>query len=212
MGQVISEVVKDSEEETKEQLEILQEMARSIMDAQSERMAASALGDKTLPIVAVVDTKKSCHLDVNSGVGDHVSEVVGSLFDGKFMEGFKHAVEAAVETFLGNAEAGKQESTDFHVVYDKGALLRIDVYMYKYQFSSEALKSHGENLFCYVAQVAVLDSLAIDPTVTLYEMTKSIGKITENAKQEFLDECEFVETFIKSLTKLKQTQTPKSNP
>ena len=207
MGQLFSDLLKDSSEEVKEQLEILQEMGRSIVDGESQRMAASAYEDKTLPIVAIVDTKTCCSMHVESGAGKSVYGIVDSLFDGKYMEGFKHAVEAAVETFLGNAQAGRQEIREFHVVYDRNALLRIDVYLYNYEFSSEALKKHGENLFCYVAQIAVLDSLAIDPTVTLYEITKGIGKASNEFKEEFTSDCEFVETFIKSLKKLKDTET-----
>ena len=38
MGQLFSDLLKDSSEEVKEELEILQEMGRSIVDVESQRM------------------------------------------------------------------------------------------------------------------------------------------------------------------------------
>ena len=61
MGQLTSDSFKTSSDEAaKEQLEMIQEMAESNMDAHSERMAANAQTDKNPLIVAIVDTKKCC--------------------------------------------------------------------------------------------------------------------------------------------------------
>ena len=184
----------------------MDEMAQQILAAQSERMKSAAIEDKNLPLVAVVDTKKFSSFRAESGVGAKVDKAVSSLFDGKFMGGFKSAVSTALDTFLGNATAGKQENTEFHVVFDRNALIRIDLYYYKYEFSSRKLKDHAKNMFCYVAQVAVLDILEINPMVTLYELSKSVGGSVSEFKEDLIQESGACETFIKQLRKLEIEQ------
>ena len=204
MGQVISDLVKESDGEAKEQLEILQEMARSIMDAQSERMAVSVYGLKTHPVAAIADRKKCCYLSATSGVDSQASEVVDSLFDGKFMKGFKKVVTVALDKFISNARAGRQEKTKSYLAFDNNVWLRIDLYMYMYEFSSESLRHYYRNLFCYVAQVAILDNFKISRMNALSRMKKR--RTPDSVQQEYLEDCEFVNTFMSSLKRLKQTQ------
>lgn len=206
MGQFFSDIFKDSAEEVKEEIKVLEKLGHSIMEAQSERMEAKAYEDKSLPIVAIVDTIKMASMSAQSGASDNVHGIVDSLFSGQILDGFKKAVTTAVDTFLGNAEAGEDERSEFHVIYSNNAMLRVDVYFYKYQFSSEALKKHGSNLFCYVAQIGVLDTSKTSPQVILYEVTKSIGGDVEDAKKLLQKDAEFVEMFLNVLRNLTNEQ------
>lgn len=206
MGKAFSDLTGDSSAEVKEQLEILQEMAHTVLEAESKRMSSEAYEDKTLPIVAVVDTQKFTSMDATSGVSEKVDEVVDNLFDGKYMSGFKKGVTALLDTFLGSAEAGKSENTEFHIVYDNNALLRIDLYFYQYHFASEGLKAHGQNMFCYVAQIGVLDAIKVNPQTTLYEVSKSIGSESKKAKELLDEDADFVEAFMKRLDAMTKAQ------
>ncbi|KAK3730935.1 hypothetical protein QZH41_000562 [Actinostola sp. cb2023] len=166
-------------------------------------MEAKAYEDKTLPIVAIVDTTKYCSIGAESGVGDKVGGTLNELFKGNLMDGLKQGLTVALDEFLGNAKAGRQEMTQFHVAFDSNSLLRIDVYFYKYEFHSEGLKKHGRNMFCYVAQVGVLDCIKIDPQVTLYELTKSVGpENIQDAKKLLEDETTFAVSLYKDIRRL----------
>lgn len=206
MGTAFSDLLEDPKVEVKDQIKVLEELGNSIMDAQSERMQAKALEDTRLPIVAIVDTLKNSHISAHDGVGQGVNKVVDNLFNGDFLKGLKNALTTAVNTFLGNAEAGRDEMSEFYVVFEKNALLRVEVYCYKYQFSSEALKKHGSSMFCYVAQIAVLDAMTTNSQVILYEVTKSIGDKMEDALALLEKDSKFVEKFMEKLKKLKSAQ------
>lgn len=202
MGQFVSDLFKDSTEEVKEQLEILQEIGNSIMESQSQRMAATSLQEKNLPIVAVTDTVKRLSMHVQSGVSGHVSDAVDSLFKGQWLDGLKEAVSLALEMFLGNAKAGRQEYTEFHVVYANAALLRIDLYFYLYNFPSGALKDHSQNMFCYVAQVGVLDAQKVNPEVVLYEIMKHSKKDIDEIEEKMLLALPFFKEYKKGLQEI----------
>lgn len=206
MGNQISDLLKDSSEEAKAELELLKEMADNIVEAKSNKMAAKAFEDKTLPIVAIIDTKSFNYIHVEEGCGDGVKGVVSKLFDGAFMKGFQAAITTALETFLGNSAAGKQESQEFHVVFDRNALLRVDVYFYKYKYSSKTVKDSHQTVVCNVVQIGVLDSMKVNPQVILFEVSKSLGSDTEKAKEILERNTDFVESLFAKLERLQKAR------
>ena len=192
MGQCISDYLKDSREEDKELFQVLEEMAKSIMQARSEIMRHDAVADNNLPLVSIAQSRKFCFVNAKSGVGDRVSEAVGSLFDGRFMGGFKSAVTAALDIFLSNFNAVQQELTETYVVFDRKALVRINLYYYKHQLYFEGdQRNRAQNIFCYTVQIGLLDKLAVNSMIVLYQISKNAGMSTQEFMDNVINECEF---------------------
>lgn len=206
LTRIMNDLTGDSAEEVKEQLQMLQTLADEIIEAKSKDMKASAFEDKSLPVLAKVDTITGSSIVAESGVGEGLDNLVDNLCNGDWVAGLKSGIKTALNTFLGSASAGRNEKREFHVIYDHNALLRVEVYYYKYHFSSKGLKDHGQTMLCYVAQRCVLDSLRADPQVVLFEVSKSIGDNMEQALQNLKGDAKFVDEFMTELVKLRQAQ------
>ena len=181
MGQVISNFIEESEKRNEAQvvepLQLLQKLVSAKLEAQAAKLEAEAFEDKSLPIVATVKKVETYLVKVETAPSEDIKKSMEDIFQGEFLDGFQHLVTAAVNELLGNTLAGEKEFSSFQVVFANNSLLRIDFYIYKYDFSSEGLREKIQNAFCYVVQVGVLDLKKVDPQVVLYELDKSIGTV-----------------------------------
>lgn len=182
-----------------EQLQTLDKMMVNKIAAESIQMKDDALQDKTLPIVAIVDTSEKCSVKVESHAADEVKDAVGAMLSGNFLAGLEDLITVALNELLGDTTAGEKFKKDFHVVFANNGLLRVDLMLYKYDFSSQGLVDKVQNGFCYYSQIGVLDLKKVNPQVLLYELTRAVGQ--ENL-QAATTELEGVATLAERLYKV----------
>ena len=139
-------------------------------------MENSAVEDKSLAIVAVVDKSMKYSIKVSSATSEEVGKAIGEVLKGDFLSGVTDLITVGLNAMLGNESVGETEKQDFHVVFANNSLLRIDCMFYKYEFSSKGLIDKAQNIFCYYLQVGVLDLEKVDPQILLYELTKAVGE------------------------------------
>ena len=207
MGQVISNFIEESEKRNEAQvvepLQLLQKLVSAKLEAQAAKLEAEAFEDKSLPIVATVKKVETYLVKVETAPSEDIKKSMEDIFQGEFLDGFQHLVTAAVNELLGNTLAGEKEFSSFQVVFANNSLLRIDFYIYKYDFSSEGLREKIQNAFCYVVQVGVLDLKKVDPQVVLYELDKSIGTVNiPDAIAKIKEEVKFMEELYKVIDHL----------
>ena len=182
-----------------EQLQTLDKMMVNKIAAESIQMKDDALQDKTLPIVAIVDTSEKCSVKVESHAADEVKDAVGAMLSGNFLAGLEDLITVALNELLGDTTAGEKSKKEFHVVFANNGLLRVDLMLYKYDFSSQGLVDKVQNGFCYYSQIGVLDLKKVNPQVLLYELTRAVGQ--ENL-QAATTELEGVATLAERLYKV----------
>ena len=207
MGQVISNFIEESEKRNEAQvvepLQLLQKLVSAKLEARAAKLEAEAFEDKSLPIVATVKKVETYLVKVEIAPSADIKKSMEDIFQGEFLDGFQHLVTAAVNELLGNTLAGEKEFSSFQVVFANNSLLRIDFYIYKYDFSSEGLREKIQNAFCYVVQVGVLDLKKVDPQVVLYELDKSIGTVNiPDAIAKIKEEVKFMEELYKVIDHL----------
>ena len=128
-----------------------------------------------MPIVAVVSQTEKNKVNVSSKAPTGaVDGAVKGVLSGKFLEGLTTMINGALNTVLGSSFGGEIEKQDFHVVFAKNSLLRIDYLIYKYEFSSKSIKKIAKNVFCYYLQAGVLDLEKVGPQVLMYETSMAI--------------------------------------
>ena len=159
-------------------------------------MENSAVEDKSLPIVAVVDKSMKYSIKVSSATSEEVGKAIGEVLKGDFLSGVTDLITVGLNAMLGNESVGETEKQDFHVVFANNSLLRIDCMFYKYEFSSKGLIDKAQNIFCYYLQVGVLDLEKVDPQILLYELTKAVGESSLPGAFRHLKE---LNTFAKGL-------------
>lgn len=179
MGSSITHAMEEQQQEhddrTLEELQTLEKMMINKIAAESSQMKDDALQDKSLPIVAIVDTSEKYSVKVENVPPEQIHDTVDAILGGNFIEGLEKLLSIALNELVGDTSAGEKFKKDFHVVFSNNSLLRVDFMLYKYDFSSEGIVEKIQNGFCYYAQIGVLDLKKVSPQVLLYELTRAIG-------------------------------------
>lgn len=197
IGSAVSEHEEKIDSETVTQLQNMQRMVKAKLEAITSKLSEEAFEDPRLPILSIVNRAEKYMLKVKSAPNEKIKQCLDSVVGGSYLDGVEKMLSVALGELLGNTGAGEQEKKDFHVVFACSGLLRVDYYMYKYQFESKGLKEKYQNIFCYYIQVGVLDSMKVPPQILLYELTRSVGD-PEKLKQA-TQELKGVATFTQEL-------------
>ena len=204
VGTVISESDKKKEVNVVEQLRSYQRMISAKLEAEREKISKEAFNDTKLPILSLVSTTQDYRLAVTAAPKDRVGEILDSVIGGGYIKGLKGILSLALDQLLGNVSVGESEKKESHVAFANNSLLRIDCYMYKYQFQSDGLISSSKNIFGYYIQVGVLDLIKFNPQIVLYELTSSVGdaKQLEEATKKLTTMASFTNKLYRVVTAL----------
>ena len=208
MGQTVGTAISDSDKKKEvnvvEQLRSYQRMISAKLEAEREKISKEAFNDTKLPILSLVSTTQDYRLAVTAAPKDRVGEILDSVVGGGYIKGLKGILSLALDQLLGNVSVGESEKKESHVAFANNSLLRIDCYMYKYQFQSNGLISSSKNIFGYYIQVGVLDLIKVNPQIVLYELTSSVGdaKQLEEATKKLTTMASFTNKLYRVVTAL----------
>ena len=179
-------------------------MISAKLEAEREKISKKAFNDTKLPILSLVSTTQDYRLAVTAAPKDRVGEILDSVIGGGYIKGLKGILSLALDQLLGNVSVGESEKKESHVAFANNSLLRIDCYMYKYQFQSDGLISSSKNIFGYYIQVGVLDLIKVNPQIVLYELTSSVGdaKQLEEAAKKLTTMASFTNKLYRVITAL----------
>ena len=179
-------------------------MISAKLEAKRGKISKEAFNDTKLPILSLVSTTQDYRLAVKAAPKDPVGEILDSVIGGGYIKGLKGILSLALDQLLGNVSVGESEKKESHVAFANNSLLRIDCYMYKYQFQSDGLISSSKNIFGYYIQVGVLDLIKVNPQIVLYELTSSVGdaKQLEEATKKLTTMASFTKKLYRVVTAL----------
>ncbi|KAG8775469.1 hypothetical protein FRC12_001474 [Ceratobasidium sp. 428] len=129
-------------------------------------------------------------LGVDSKAAEGISKAVNSFFNvgekdnndarHDVLTGFKSIVETGLNAFLGNDHAGEHEEKKFFVFVQHNAIIRIDIKLWRYNFSGTGVMAESENVLCYIFCTSVVDRAAL----TLDELTFLLSEHAGDDKVE----------------------------
>ena len=131
-------------------MEKLQTVLKMMVDniaATSAQLQNAAIEDKCIPIVTVVHKSQKYKIKVTEAPDPAITGAIGEHMSGNVLQVITSLIKVALNEVLENTSAGDTEKVDFHVIYAKSSLLRIDYMMYKYEFTSIGLKTEFQNAF-----------------------------------------------------------------
>ena len=138
-------------------------------------MKVEAFKDKRFPILAVVEKTEKFFVRAEKVAAEEMERHVSGVIDSEFLGGFMNTVSAAVNDLLKDASATEQQRSGSHLVFANSSFLRVNYYLYKYEFSSKDLKAKFKNAVCYMLRVAVLDIKNTDSNLLINELNLTIG-------------------------------------
>ena len=174
MGQSASQIRDAAESENEkvkaeleERLSFLHKAASNHLEVKKSEILAGSEND--LKIHGGTDVEEHMKIRLNASSDEsQLTDAIGDIFSGDVLDGLKKVVVAATESILGNGAAGEVEEQDYEIVWYNNALVRIDFYLWRYNFSSKGVIQDVENVLAYYAVKRVVDWDKVDPQVVTY--------------------------------------------
>ena len=161
--------------ELRERLTFLQTMANTTLDAKVNEIIHGQEGDLKIHGGTIVEVHKRVevkHEDKAKSLEEAVDSVMTDGLMGVFSDRVKGAIggliKTAIATFFCNDSVGEVKQDDMIVVWDNNALLRIDYYLWRYNFSTRKIMEHIDSIFAYVVIKRVVDTSTVSPDVISY--------------------------------------------
>jgi len=153
--------------ELEERLSFLHKAAISHLAVKKNEILAGSEND--LKLHGGTDVEEHMQVRLNASEDDELlTEAIEDIFSGSILKGLKKVVIGATQSILGNEAVGEVEEEDYAIVWYNNALVRIDFYMWRYNFSSDGVIKQVENVLAYYAVKRVLDWEKVDPQVVTY--------------------------------------------
>ena len=176
MGQTASQMRDAAEAENEkvkaeleERMSFLHKAAMNHLEVKKSEVLAGSEND--LKIHGGTDVEEHMKIRLNASTDEsQLTDAIGDIFKGNVLDGLKKVVIAATESILGNGAVGEVEEQDYEIVWYNNALVRIDFYLWRYNFSSKGVIQDVENVLAYYAVKRVLDWDKVDPQVVTYCM------------------------------------------
>jgi hypothetical protein len=185
----VSEVFKlieslDNDEnkaKVKEQFNFLKQTVETKLKLFEESIDKMSLDPSTPDRLIFRDRR--CFFNVCQKVDESIKHAIDVLFPTsnknkktKAIDVFKELISAGIDSLFKNNVIGESEESFDYIVLQNNALVRVDIRIWYYKFSSEGIVGCVENAFCYVFSKSVLDRSKLSND----ELTYYISEFAEN--------------------------------
>ncbi|KAK3372304.1 hypothetical protein B0H63DRAFT_513741 [Podospora didyma] len=211
---------KEKEAQAKEQLELMMKLADARLDTFEAELREMFL-DKdsaqkfSVPGKRALRFERHVKVDTETSPGKGVDEAVDAFFgasktgtDG-VLEGFKAVVKTGMSAILGDTSAGESYDKKFFVCIKHNAIIRVDMYTYKYNFRNSGVVDNAKNILAYILCISVVDhrDVTVDELVYLASEFAGDGNVGPNSGYEL-----YLDSLMKTWNALSVVEVPGLNP
>ena len=161
----------EQEQKAKEQLAMLEKMAQAQLNSKKELILHGTSDDEEIHKGIVVAKHQQIYCDASSKP-EQVESAISAFFSGDLLGGLKELIFAGVDELLGNYSTGENECEDMLIVWENNALLRIDAYYWKWNFSEKGIVDVAQNVLAVYCVKRVINPNEIDPNVLIWAITR----------------------------------------
>jgi len=129
---------------------------------------------------------------ISGGGADNITQGVTTL-----MESLADLAIAAVDTVLGSNEVGETQKNLWFLTLHNNSWVRIDVKIWKYQFSNKEVMASVENACCYLTCLSIVEPKDLSPSELIYFISEQFGGNLEKVN-------EYVALFLKVWEQIKK--------
>lgn len=196
MGQSVSKIRKEAEEaneadrqKMEERLQILEKMVQSHLEKQQHHVLAGERGDQEIHSGTVVEEFKQVNIVMEGKASQDLENAIDDFFSGSFLSGFGKLMHVGVKAVLGNMSMGEYETSTMMIVWTNNALLRLDTYCYRWNFSSKGVIDKVEGAVGILMLQRVIDMTKTDPQVLTWAITRQAKTLGGKSESEMIDEA-----------------------
>lgn len=183
MAQLLTKILEDKDEKTKQQLELLLVAAKSKLAEYEMAIKESFINPDSVNKIEVVgkraiEWEQQYRVNTSSGVDEAVEGIINDFFTGtedSVKNGFKNMIMIAIKTILGDARAGESEVRKFLIVPEYNAFIKVDVRFWRYNFTSTGIVSDVQDAMCFVMCKSVIDHTTLSIDELIFFVSKMFG-------------------------------------
>jgi hypothetical protein len=214
MGQSASAIRKAAEaaEEAEkikleERLQILERMITGRLRNAKNNILAGQRNDEEIHAGIIVEELQHISIVETEKGSDDIKGAVDDFFSGNFMKGIGDIVSLTVSTILGNESVGEYESTDMFIVWHNNALLRYDLYTYRWNFSSKGgVIENTEGVTGAFMCKRVIDLTQTDPQVLTWAISRQAAITGIDASSMIDSAMKILEKIVDFKAKIRMTE------
>ena len=222
MGSPLSTVRKHiAESETDrnvkmERLQILEKMVNSHLKEKKNLILNGVRGDQEIHLGTVVKEYMDVAIKTDSNP-QTVDEAVDAFFSGNFLDGAKKLVKLTVSAIAENISIGEHEQSSFLILWEDNALIRSDLYIYRWNFSASGVITDCESVSGILLMKRVVDILRVDIQVLTWAISCTKEGDADGQQKEIAIAMEMISKVAKLKTAIAGAETkahgpPEENP
>jgi hypothetical protein len=189
----------------RDQLEILRKAAKAELSEFfsgfiNRLKTPDAFKEEILP-KRIYEHFEEYRVDIEDSSTAAIDGIVRNFFSGsedQIKSGFINIIKYAFSTIFGSTVSGEQRTSNWFITIEYGALIRVDVMAWRYNFSSNTVVANLKNAFCFTIIKSFVDASTLTSNEIQFFVAKSLGlkTITDIQKDETLKS--YVEYLVKS--------------
>ena len=178
MGNPISslrEQVNQAEAEKvkqQERLNVLEKMVENHLESAKASIVNGERGDQEIHTGTIVEFNKQVNIKLSNKQSDDLEDAINNFFGGNISGGFKDLVKVAVQAVLGNSSMGEHQVTNMFIQWSDNAVIRMDSYCYRWNFSSNEVIKDVEGAVGVVIMSRVIDLTKTDVQVLTWAISR----------------------------------------
>ena len=178
MGNPVSSLRKkldkaNAEEEKKqERLNILEKMVDNHLENAKASILNGERGDQEIHTGTVVEFNKQVNIKLSSKESDDLDKAIKEFFGGNILGGFEQLVKLSVQSILGNSSMGEHEGSSMFIQWSDNAVIRMDAYYYRWNFSSNEIIKDVEGAVGVIVMSRVIDLTKTDVQVLTWAISR----------------------------------------
>jgi hypothetical protein len=184
IGTVRSQIKGDENEKTValERLKMLVKMAKEHLMLVEQNILSGRQGDQQIHAGTVIELERYYSVDAqeNSEIGDEAGKMIESFVSGEVMDGVKTILTRGANILFGSKSAGESEYSQMLILWEYNTLVRIDVYHWKYQFTSNEIMNCVESIYAAFAMKRVVDVAKVRSAVLVYSISRAADTYEED--------------------------------
>lgn len=180
--ETVRDQLKPDDTKAREQLDFLRKAAEGQLErfrlAFTERIRnPDAFKEEILP-VKMFEHIDQYRIDITEGSSSEIDNIVDTFLGGgedAVKSGFKEMAKFAFKALLGSTQIGESRVSQWFVTMEFGALIRVDLMAWKYNFSGEGVIATAKNAYCFTLTKSFADTEKLKLPMIGYFVAKSLG-------------------------------------
>ncbi|KAF4990607.1 hypothetical protein FGRMN_8366 [Fusarium graminum] len=200
----------EDEKKKKEQLELMMKLADARLNTFQGELEKIFLDSESamktsVPGKRALRFERHVTVDVEETPGKSVENAVDAFFSTSdtgpngVLNGFKSVVKTGLSTILGDSSAGESFDKKFFVCVKHNAIIRVDMYTWKYTFGSKGVIHVHKNILAYTLCISVVDHRDVSLDELIYLASEFAGDDDVGPGSGF---AQYLETIMKTWSAL----------